>query len=510
MKILFIRQPTNFTFPMIAAGMGTVATILHRAGHQVRVIDNNSLYRYYSDATLLRIVRKYDPDVVGFSITIVNALATYTLLQKMKKAFPRKIFIAGGMHAKRCFQEMLRHGIDIVVNREGEKVVLPLIAHLEGRTPGGRFEGLEDISGVSFFKGDGSLHEAREFPRVESLDEVPFVDYDLFNIGDFFKNGKEPAVILLNGQRGCPFRCTFCSDEDQRRDRRMASAAYMFDYVKYVHEKYGTSYIWIADNNFFVPRRRAAEFCEKMISSGLNRKVALVAQSKIESALDDDLLRLVKSAGFTKLGFGIERLDEYSQEMIQKKTSLERTHRILSLVKKNGINVSINVILGFPFDTVELVRKERDHFMGLRQYSQNFVTNVLTPVPGTIYYDDYPKAREWYLDPKVVEISRSYFGHVLDLAMFDALDINYFDLPGKVIDEIRSVLYEFKHINHGQHVVKKSLLLALSSKADLVFASLSKFIFRFSPKLEFRMFRKIKFLRYYLATLVFGNKVSNM
>jgi radical SAM superfamily enzyme YgiQ (UPF0313 family) len=493
---------------MLAAGMGTIATIASQLGHDVRVIDNNSLYKFYSDRELMRIAKEFEPQVISFSITIVNALTTYRLLKEMRREIPQVIYLAGGMHAPSCYEEMLEHGIDIVINREGEVVIGPLIRHLERKNASDFKVGLNDIKGVSFVDGDGGIHRAAETPLSENFDDIPFVNYDLFNLKDFFKTGKEPAVILINGQRGCPFRCTFCSDQFLRSDRRMASADYLFQYIKYLYEKYGATYIWISDNNFLIPKKRAADFCRLMISSGLNKKVNLVAQSKVEYALEEEMLLLMKRAGFTKIGFGLERLDPFSQKMIQKTTSMERAHKILSLVKKNGINISLNAIFGFPFDTVELIREERRLFLELMSYAQNISLTVLTPIPNTPYYDDYPSARQWYLNPRLMHAARSYYAHALDLAMIDVLDINYFNLASDVIKEIKKVFIEFKKINHGQYVISKNFLFSLFSRFDIFLAYLSKAALKISPELEFRIFHRMKFWRYYFSTLLFGNKVA--
>jgi radical SAM superfamily enzyme YgiQ (UPF0313 family) len=245
-----------------------------------------------------------------------------------------------------------------------------------------------------------------------------------------------------------------------------------------------------------------------MISSGLNKKVNLVAQSKVEYALEEEMLLLMKRAGFTKIGFGLERLDPFSQKMIQKTTSMERAHKILSLVKKNGINISLNAIFGFPFDTVELIREERRLFLELMSYAQNISLTVLTPIPNTPYYDDYPSARQWYLNPRLMHAARSYYAHALDLAMIDVLDINYFNLASDVIKEIKKVFIEFKKINHGQYVISKNFLFSLFSRFDIFLAYLSKAALKISPELEFRIFHRMKFWRYYFSTLLFGNKVA--
>jgi radical SAM superfamily enzyme YgiQ (UPF0313 family) len=508
MRILFIRQPTHYSFPMLAAGMGTIATILSREGHAVRVIDNNSLYKSYSDRELIQIARAFRPQVVAFSLTIVNALATYRLLARMKRDYPEAIYLAGGMHAPAGFEEMLEYGFDLVVNREGELVVGPLFRHLEGKDRTNFSDGLSALKGVSFREREGRLRPASETPVIANLDDVPFVDYSLFNLSDFFKTGKEPAVILINGQRGCPFHCTFCSDAYLRADRRMASAEYMFGYVEYLHKTYGVSYIWIADNNFLFPRKRAMEFCRLMIASGLSQKVDLVAQSKVELAVDDELLAAIKKAGFTKIGFGLERLGLQAQEMICKKTSMENIHRIFSAVRRQKLNISINAIFGFPFDTVPLIRQERDLFSEVLPYVQNIVPNALTPIPQTPYYDNYPRVHRWYLNPRVMATARTYYTHAWDLAMMDTLDVNYFDLPRDVIREIKKLFWDLKKFNYGRYVLEKNIGLKVLSAIDRGLARLSRWTFYVSPELEFAIFRRVKFLRYYFATLLYGNKVS--
>ena len=264
MRVLFIRHSMDHFHPSISHGMGIVATILESAGHHVKVIDNNSHYVHYSTKQLHAAITDFQPDVLGLNIVLFNAFKTYQFLGSLRAAFPGLLTVAGGIHMKFGFEEALQAGVDVVVNREGELVIEPLMAHLAGKSKESFRHGLETVAGVSFLRQDGSLHQATDFPVIEQLDDVPFVDYDLFNMSDYLKNGREPGLLIVNGQRGCPFKCTFCSTSEQQVDTRLASARYMFENLQKNYDKFGLQYVSIADNNFLISKKRAVEFCHRM------------------------------------------------------------------------------------------------------------------------------------------------------------------------------------------------------------------------------------------------------
>ena len=55
MRILFIRNScTLMSHSQLGYGMGIVATIAHAAGHEVKAIDNNTLYKFYKNKDFLR------------------------------------------------------------------------------------------------------------------------------------------------------------------------------------------------------------------------------------------------------------------------------------------------------------------------------------------------------------------------------------------------------------------------------------------------------------------------
>ena len=492
MKILFIKNSySQVLTPSLSNGMGIIATIVHNAGHKVKAIDHNSVSRFYNDEKVMEVIGDFRPDVLAYAITIYNAYATYQQIKKIKLLFPKLIIIAGGIHMKYCFEEALKYGVDIVINREGELIILPLLKHLEKKG----MKNLEKVKGVSYRKLDGTFHFAKEFPILENLDDVPIVNYKLFNLQDFIKGEiPEPDVFVLTGQRGCPFSCRFCSDEYQRADKRVASAKWMFKNIKDLYENYNVKSLFIGDNNITIFPEHLAELCSLMIKSGLNKKISLTCQTTIRFPIKEELIKLMKKAGFNKIIFGIERLTPYSLKMINKEQSIENAHKIFKLLKKHKIEISIFMMVGFPFETPELLKEEKRFFLKFTEYTNDLHLSLLTPIPGTIYYDNYPEIKEWHLDKDDYLISRSYFSVVLDISMFRTIERNFYNLSEETKKAMVDYYFTFKKINLDGRSHIKSVLV----KIDFLIAKISQGVFWISPEIENALFNKLRILKHNL------------
>ena len=62
--------------------------------------------------------------------------------------------------------------------------------------------------------------------------------------------------------------------------------------------------LWITDDNFFADRVWAMEVLQKIIESGI--KYHFTVQARWEVGLDNEMLALLKKAGFVELAVGIE------------------------------------------------------------------------------------------------------------------------------------------------------------------------------------------------------------
>ena len=171
-----------------------------RPRHEVCVLDGE-LLKETGPAILKRI--PFEPDLVGIGGTTSQAGEACNLARRAREKFPRARIVAGGTHATILGEEYLREceAFDAVVRGPGEA---PFAMLADGHDPA-------TVPQVISRQGDGF----RENPAQGDLDlsALPPPARDLVNIHHYTgtsNNLFRQTVIMAT--RGCPFRCSFCSN----------------------------------------------------------------------------------------------------------------------------------------------------------------------------------------------------------------------------------------------------------------------------------------------------------
>jgi len=118
-RILLVYPPSrtqSHTAP--PAGLLYIAAVLEHAGHEVKVVDANAVYRRRSSEDIAALARLYRPDIVGMTIVTQTAREAYRLAAMLKENGTR--LIAGGPHPSLVPEEPIRFGFDAVCVGEGE------------------------------------------------------------------------------------------------------------------------------------------------------------------------------------------------------------------------------------------------------------------------------------------------------------------------------------------------------------------------------------------------------
>ena len=149
------------------------------------------------------------PDVLAFSVLGWNFRSFGALAETYKQLRPDGLVVFGGNHvsdqADRVFR--LCPEVDVVVNGEGELTFAELLrARLAGGDPDSRLAG---IAGISWRSAAGPVDNPAR-PRMEDLDVVP----SPLLTGAIELTGPDGVfrydVALLETNRGCPYKCSFC------------------------------------------------------------------------------------------------------------------------------------------------------------------------------------------------------------------------------------------------------------------------------------------------------------
>ena len=142
--------------------------------------------------------------------------------------------------------------------------------------------------------------DALPFPAYEKLEGFP-KGYNL----PLFSYVLTPGATMVTS-RGCPYQCSFCDRSVFKRGFRYNSAEYVYEHIRYLRKRFGVRHINIYDDLFTANRKRIAELCELLISSppGMQFNCAVRV-----GHCDDELLKMLKKAGFLQLSLGIETGD---------------------------------------------------------------------------------------------------------------------------------------------------------------------------------------------------------
>lgn len=170
---------------------------------------------------------------------------------------------------------------------------------------------------------------------------------------DYFKALKENALeeivvpaLLIEGSRGCWWGeknpCTFCGLGNVHNTHRSKSTQRLFDEMTTQSKQWGLSRFTFTDCILSLHHER--ELPDMLIKNACDYAIF----SEIKSNTDENRIRKLREAGFTCLQPGIEGLQDEYLTLMNKGNSGIKHIELLKLSKMYGINLSWNLLLGFP------------------------------------------------------------------------------------------------------------------------------------------------------------------
>ncbi len=355
-KVLLINSNRfKHPWPVIPLGLCCIATVLEtNGGHNVCFLDLCFSLNCAED--IQKAVRNFVPDVIGISIRNIDDTGGYKihfLLEDVKndvidhcrKEFSGPIVI-GGPSVGISGREMLEYfDLEYAVRGDGEAVMLEFVKRIEYR------ESLEGLKGL-IIRRDKTIIQDNEPFRVKDLDSLPFpksVNY--LNLNLYRRFG---SPIQIQTKRGCTFRCSYCTYNKIEGDQyRLINPRCIADEIEILIRETGINHVEFADSIFNVPLFHAKEVLREVIRKNLDLKLHTMGLSP--AAVDEELLDLMKSAGFNEVDIGAESACDIILESLNKEFKCADVINTADLLKKKKIPVTWFIMLGAPAETRETV-----------------------------------------------------------------------------------------------------------------------------------------------------------
>ncbi len=368
--MLLIQLPVpklNFGLKTGNIPLGAACLCQAAAGIKECRIDilSETLASHAGDEALIHIIKEQKPDILGFTIFSWNLERSLYLAEKIKEEIKTRI-IFGGPEITPDNDLARSPVVDFYVYGEGEALFRSLLTE---KTLWKRGSG-SDLTGTSYLSY-GS----------------PYVN------GYLSPSPGNP--MLVETQRGCPYRCGFCYYNKSRKTRSIAHDKTVLDTIAYALER-GADEIYLLDPSLN-SRPGLPSLLEKIAALNPSGKISLISEIRAES-VNEKMAGLFRKAGVKGFEVGLQSTNPKALRKMNRPTSLEGFLSGVKALQKEGIAPTVDLIFGLPGDTLEGFMQTLDfvYHNNLYEHLQVFPLLVL---PGTAFRK---KSRELDLlyDPK--------------------------------------------------------------------------------------------------------------
>lgn len=368
MRVAIIAPPYPLEeAPSPPLGISYVASAFEQSGAEVRVIDY--IISRYTPEKLKRELAEFQPQVLGATSVTMNFTAAADIVRTAKQIDPSLSTLMGGPHVSFDVINTLEAypEIDLLVIGEGEKTIMELMDHFQGRGNRG------DIQGIAF-RENGNIIQTGKRELIDDLNTLPLPARHLLPMSRYQALGF--PVSMITG-RGCPYSCIFCQGRKMVGSKaRSRKASLVVDEIEQILS-YGFTRINIADDLFTSDREKVHEVCEEI----RRRKLSLTwtAFSRVNT-VDKETLRLMRETGCDCISFGIESGNQEMLKRVRKGITLDQARKAVALCKEAGILPHASFMVGLPGETPETL-KDTSEFSKSLDILYGF--HFLAPFPGT-------------------------------------------------------------------------------------------------------------------------------
>ena len=347
MRILFIYPNiTRDRSPQM--GICSLAAIARQLGHACDLFDLTTVSRKKEFSAFKSRLESFGPDLLAVSCRSNEWSFIKALFDSVETGDALKVF--GGPHTTVAPEEVMEIA-DIAVIGEGEETfseLLTAIAHENDVT---------NIAGC-WSKRDGRIISNEMRNLISDMDKLPIPYWELFAdvhyndsfIKTYFKGAK--VVGAFEGSRGCPFACTYCTNDYVRSLykgkgswRREKSPERMVEEMRLFRREYGLDGVFWIDEVMLTGIDRLKRFRD-LYRSEIGAPFFFMERPE---NMTDEKVHIIKQAGAQTVSIGIESGDEnLRKNLLHRRHSQQTIISAFQTAKKHALTTHAFTMVGFP------------------------------------------------------------------------------------------------------------------------------------------------------------------
>ena len=239
---------------------------------------------------------------------------------------------------------------------------------------------------------------------------------------------------------GCPNGCDFCltSHFFQRRHIRLLPTGKDILDVILAYQSRGVKKCTVIDEDFLLNKRRAMEFLQAVREAGVAPNLFVFASVK---ALSQYRIEELLEMGIDGVWIGYE-----GRRAGFAKHTGRNIDDLINELQRHGINVLTSMIIGFDYQTPEVIQEELDELIRLKPALAQFL--IYTAIPGTPLYERITAEKRFHL-----KFSESREALFLRLTGFYGL-VKHPNMPSEELERLQESCFHQDFVRLGPSIVR--------------------------------------------------------
>jgi len=363
-----VLNSSNFKYSL---GSAYIISYLRKNGFNAQQFYSNESFNVRE---CVKQITSYNPKIVGFTVYNSNYMQCVLISNGLKAINSKIIVVFGGptpsVQSKDILESIL--SVDICVRWEGEETLLELISKLSENNFNFNQANLTNIKGVTYRKNDQIITNPDSNVLISNRFIKNYIDkYPSPYVSKVIPISEASSTGIITA-RGCNQNCIYCNCAViSKKNIFLHSIERVIEELSFLSEsKKPIESLPINDDSFTIIPTRAKRICERIIEN--NIKIPLTCVTRCDK-VTEDLLDLMKQAGFVSLGFSLESAvprvlrtigkvnppeDIHSANFEKENEFVERLKNMTSYAKKIGMSpVFVSIMVGLPTESIQDAKK---------------------------------------------------------------------------------------------------------------------------------------------------------